>query len=195
MPTDDSTLAAPEAYGPEIAGVLVSRAQIASRVCQLARGITEAYDGSEVTILGTLTGSLVFLSDLIRLLPLRVRLDLVRVRSYPDTATTPREPELLLAPASDLKGKHVLIVDDILDTGRTLEFLRAHASSSGAASVRTCVLLVKRRDDLPSRPATDFVGFDIDDHFVVGYGLDYGDLYRNLPDICLLARFAGGSGR
>jgi hypoxanthine phosphoribosyltransferase len=88
-----------------------------------------------------------------------------------------------------------LIIDDILDTGKTLELIRGLVLSAGAASARTCVLIAKRRDDLPARVAADFVGFDIEDQFVVGYGLDYGDLYRNLPDVCLLRDLAGGNGR
>jgi hypoxanthine phosphoribosyltransferase len=192
---EDSPLKSLDSYGPDIAGVLIGRARIAERVGQLARGIAETYDRAELTILGTLTGSLIFISDLIRLLPMPVRLELVRVRSYPDTATSPQEPVVMMPPPEDLRGRHVLIVDDILDTGRTIELLLAEVAAAAAASVRTCVLLCKRRDDVPARPTAHFVGFDIDDQFVVGYGLDHGNLYRNLPDICLLARHKGGTGR
>jgi hypoxanthine phosphoribosyltransferase len=142
-----------------------------------------------------LTGALIFLSDLIRRLPLRLRLDVVRVSSYPHRATASREPSVPIASAGDLPGRHVLIIDDILDTGKTLELIRGLVLAAGAASARTCVLISKRRDDLPARVAADFVGFDIEDQFVVGYGLDYGDLYRNLPDVCLLRDLAGGNGR
>ncbi len=191
----DSSLISHEAYGPDIAGVLIPRHRIAARLDELARRITEAYPDGELTILAALTGSLVFLSDLIRRLPLRLRVDVVRVSSYPHQATASREPSVLIAPAGDVSGRHVLVIDDILDSGKTLEMIRGLVMSAGAASVRTCVLLAKRRDDLPGRAAADFVGFDIDDQFVVGYGLDYGDLYRNLPDVCLLRDMAGGTGR
>jgi len=192
---EDSSLISHEVYSPDIAGVLIPRHRIAARLDELARSITEAYPGGELTILAALTGSLVFLSDLIRRLPLRLRVDVVRVSSYPHEATASREPSVLIAPGGDLPGRHVLVIDDILDSGKTLELIRGLAMEAGAASVRTCVLLAKRRDDLPGRVAADFTGFEIDDQFVVGYGLDYGDLYRNLPDLCLLRDLAGGAGR
>jgi len=192
---DESSLISHEAYGPDIADVLISRHRIASRLDELAGRITETYPEGELTILAALTGSLIFLSDLIRRLPLRLRVDVVRVSSYPHQATASRESRVLIAPAGDLPGRHVLIIDDILDTGKTLELIRGLVLAAGAASARTCVLISKRRDDLPARVAADFVGFDIEDQFVVGYGLDYGDLYRNLPDVCLLRDLAGGNGR
>ena len=192
---EESSLISHEAYGRDIAGVLISRHRIASRLDELAGRITETYPEGELTILAALTGSLIFLSDLIRRLPLRLRVDVVRVSSYPHQATASRESRVLIAPAGDLPGRHVLIIDDILDTGKTLELIRGLVLAAGAASARTCVLISKRRDDLPARVAADFVGFDIEDQFVVGYGLDYGDLYRNLPDVCLLRDLAGGNGR
>ena len=168
----------------EIAGVLISRERIQARLVSLAEEIARWYAGGEVTFLAALTGSLVFVSDLLRRLPLRVRLEMVRVRSYPGRTTRSRGARVLAPEGLDLAGRDVLIVDDILDSGPTLAALRALAGE--AARVRTCVLLRKRRDDLPGRPDADLVGFDIDDRFVVGYGLDYDNLYRNLPDICLL---------
>ena len=192
---EDSSLISHAVYGAEIAGVLIPRHRIAARLDELARRIIEAYPDGELTILAALTGSLVFLSDLIRRLPLRLRLDVVRVSSYPHQATASLEPSVLITPAGDIPGRHVLIIDDILDTGKTLGLIRGLVLAAGAASVRTCVLLSKRRDDLPGRVAADFTGFDIDDQFVVGYGLDYGDLYRNLPDVCLLRDLAGRAGR
>jgi len=170
----------------EIAGVLISRERIQARLVSLAEEIARWYAGGEVTFLAALTGSLVFVSDLLRRLPLRVRLEMVRVRSYPGRTTRSRGARVLAPEGLDLAGRDVLIVDDILDSGPTLAALRALAVESAAARVRTCVLLRKRRDDLPGRPDADLVGFDIDDRFVVGYGLDYDNLYRNLPDICLL---------
>jgi hypoxanthine phosphoribosyltransferase len=192
---DDSSLISHEAFGRDIAGVLIPRHRIAERLDELARVITKAYPQGELTVVAALTGSVIFLSDLIRRLPLRLRLDVVRVSSYPDRSTASRGPSVQGVSVGDLLGRHVLVIDDILDTGKTLEMVRGLVLAGGPASVRTCVLISKRRDDLPGRVAADFVGFDIDDQFVVGYGLDYGDLYRNLPDVCLLRDLAGGAGR
>jgi hypoxanthine phosphoribosyltransferase len=174
--------------------VLIPRHQIAARVAELAGEIAACYrGGGELTILAVLTGAVVFLSDLIRHLPLRVRLETVRVVSYPDRATVSQGPAVLAPPAGDLGGQDVLILDDILDSGQTLQAIRTMPAFSRAASLRTCVLLRKRRTDLPARAEPDFVGFDVEDHFVVGYGLDYGNFYRNLPDICILKDpFRGG---
>jgi len=192
---DDSSLISHEAFSPDIADVLISRDRIAERVEQLAGAITAAYPDGELTIVAVLTGSLVFLADLIRRLPLRLRLGVACVSSYPGQATSSRDPGVVIAPTGELQGRHVLIVDDILDSGRTIELLRERILSAAPAGVRTCVLLAKRRDDLSGRGAADFTGFHIEDRFVVGYGLDYGGLYRNLPDICLPRCMAGRDGR
>jgi hypoxanthine phosphoribosyltransferase len=170
----------------DIARVLVSRRRIARRVGELADAIAARYAGRELTILAVLTGSLIFVSDLIRRLPLRMRLDLVSVCSYPGTATTSQGPHIETELGDELRGKDVLIVDDILDSGKTVEALVTAVESAGAASVGTCVLLRKRRDDLPDRIGVDLFGFDVEPEFVVGYGLDYDRLYRNLPEICSL---------
>jgi len=191
---EDSAFISHDVFGPEIAGVLIPRARIAARVEELASSIAASYPDGDLTILAVLTGAVVFMADLIRSLPMRVRLDAVRVNSYPGQATRSHGPEIIVGPVGDFQGRHVLIVDDILDSGQTIELLHERVLSASPASVRTCVLLSKRRDDLPGRVAAEFVGFDIKDDFVVGYGLDYGDLYRNLPDICLLRCLAGRDG-
>jgi len=179
----------------DIARVVVMREQISARVSRLAAEVARRYEGRELTILAVLTGSLIFLADLIRELPLVMRIDLVSVSSYPGAATASRGPELRGGFPSELAGKSVLIVDDILDSGRTLADLVRRVRAAGAADVRSCVLLRKHRPDLPDRPAPDFFGFDIADEFVVGYGLDYNHLYRNLPEICVLADHALAAGR
>lgn len=179
----------------DVARVVVPRRDIRRRVQQLADAIARCYDGEELTILAVLTGSLIFLADLIRFLPLRMQMDVVSVSSYPGPAVRSQGPRLLLPPAEDLAARHVLILDDILDSGRTLAFLTRTISAMAPASVRSCVLLRKRRPDVPDRPEADFFGFDIDDEFVVGYGLDYNNFYRNLPDLCVLRDSAlGGCG-
>lgn len=179
-----------EAFQRNIARVVVPRDRIARRVGELAGQITHCYNGREVTVLAVLTGALVFLSDLVRDMPVQMRLDLITVSSYPGPVTRSQGPKLRIPASMNLKGRDVLIVDDILDSGQTLEFLRETVRKMSPASLRTCVLLQKIRPDLPDRMKADFVGFDVQDEFVVGYGLDYNHLYRNLPDICVLTEAA-----
>lgn len=171
---------------PDIARVLLSREQIADRVHQLSRRIAQRYEGGELTIVGVLTGSLVFLADLIRELSLPVRVSMVTIRSYPGEATRSQGPRLVLPPEEDLAGRNVLLLDDILDGGETLALLARTVEAMAPASLASCVLLYKDRPDRPDRIRPQYVGFDIPDEFVVGYGLDFGDRYRNLPDICVL---------
>jgi len=166
--------------------LLVSRDTIASRVDALAGQIACEYAGREVTLLAVLTGAVVFLADLIRRLPLRLKLTVVSVRSYPGETTKSRGPDFISQMPSGLAGKDVLIIDDILDSGQTLGALLRAVGEQNPSSLRTCVLLRKDRPDLPDRPRPNFVGFEVEDEFVIGYGLDFGDLYRNLPDICVL---------
>ena len=181
-------------YGPDIdpliGRVLVSRYQLADRIGQLGRQISACYSGTEVTIVSVMTGAMIFTADLVRQMPLVARLDLTTISSYPGPATESQGPRFVLPVSADLAGRHVLIVDDILDSGRTLELLVQTVQRQEPASVRTCVLLRKRRDDLVERFDADFVGFEIENEFAVGYGLDFNHLYRNLPDVCVLARHA-----
>lgn len=176
-----------DAFRSDIDRVLFSRPRIAARVGELAREISRHYAQCEqLTIVAVLTGSLIFLADLIRQMPLRLRLDLVSICSYPGPAIRSQGPRFTLPLAADLAGKDVLVVDDILDSGQTLAALLEEIRAQGPASVRACVLLRKDRQDLPHRLAVDFFGFDVANEFVVGYGLDFDHLYRNLPDICVL---------
>lgn len=165
--------------------LLISAEQIQKRVSQLAEQIAADYRDRPVTIVGVLTGSLIFLADLVRHLDLTLRIGLIQTSSYRGAATTPGElhvnPELL----PDLRGRHVLLLDDILDTGRTLSHLVRHIQGLGVASLRVGVLLRKQeRQEMHLEP--DYVGFDIPDRFVVGYGLDYNDEYRHLPYLAAL---------
>ncbi len=166
--------------------MIVSRGRIASRVEQLAREITDCYGPVELTILAVLTGSLIFLADLIRHLPMMIRLDVVSVSSYPGVVVESQGLQLKLPISTNLSGRDVLVLDDILDSGATLRAILQAVSAAGAASLRSCVLLKKNRPDLPERPEPDFVGLEVPNKFLVGYGLDYNNLYRNLPDICVL---------
>ena len=174
--------------------VIIPRDRIASRIVELAEGLTACYGQGELTIVGVMTGVFVFLADLMRNLAMPIRLDVVSVCSYPGESTKSCGPQLILPPAGDLTGKDVLVVDDILDSGRTMTFLLDLISAAKPASLRTCVLLRKDLGESVERPDADFIGFDVPDVFVVGYGLDYDDLYRGLPDICVLDPSGAGEG-
>jgi hypoxanthine phosphoribosyltransferase len=171
----------------EIHRVLVPRDHIARRVRELADEIVAAYEGKELTIVVVLTGALTFTADLIRQLPIPLRIEPVSVCSYLGAATRPHEVKFRLPLPSDLQGCDVLIVDDIFDSGQTMGVLVAAARQAGARDVKRCALLRKARPDLPDRDDNlDFYGFDIPDVFVVGYGLDYNGYFRNMPDVAVL---------
>ena len=176
----------------DIERVLVPSAAIAARVRSLAMTLGEDYGHADgrLTVVPVMTGSLLFAADLVRALPQRrLRIQLTTVSSYGGTETASRGSSIVGALPKHLAGHHVLIVDDILDSGGTLRLLRSEFEVRGAADVRACVLLRKRIPSALSTPC-EYVGFDIDDDFVVGYGLDYDDLYRNLPYVGTLRRDA-----
>lgn len=165
--------------------VLISEEQIRRRVDELAAEIARAYGGRPLTIVGVLTGCLVFLADLIRRLDLPLKIALVQASSYRGAGTAAGALHVQDDLLPDLKGRHILLIDDILDTGKTLNHLVGHLKGLGTASVRTAVLLRKEgRQEVVIEP--DYVGFHIPNAFVVGYGLDYDDEYRNLPYIGVL---------
>src|SRR5262245_19498404 len=165
--------------------VLIPAAKIQSRVAELALQIAGDYHDRPMTIVGVLTGSLIFLADLVRHMNLHLRIGFIQASSYRGATTSPGElkvgPELL----PDVRGRHVLLLDDILDTGQTLSRLVEHLQGLGVASLRTGVLLRKQgRQHVSIEP--DYTGFDIPNAFVVGYGLDYNDEYRHLPYLAIL---------
>ncbi|MFO0838625.1 MAG: hypoxanthine phosphoribosyltransferase [Phycisphaerae bacterium] len=170
----------------DISRILIHRDQISARVRAMAGEISACYHGPQtrLTLAPILSGSLIFLADLIRELPLKMKLSLLHVSTYAGATTTPGQPRVIVAPTGEIAGRDVLVIDDILDTGRTLARVQTMIRDMHPASVRTAVLL--RKPGKASGVEADFVGFDIDDEFVVGYGLDYGDLYRNYPHIALL---------
>lgn len=178
---------------PDLSAVIVPRNQVKRRVDELAGEIAEAFGDRALTIVGVLDGALVFLADLIRRLPMRFELLTVGVRSYRGRSRTAGGIEFRHRLRTGPAGQHVLIVDDIFDTGATLSAVLEETMSHGPASCRTCVLLRKKRGRSDSSPAgaVDFVGFDIPDVFVVGYGLDFDGRYRNLPDIVALEEVGG----
>lgn len=169
----------------DIARVLYHEPEIITRIDAMAREITEEYQGKELTVIAILNGSFVFMADLLRRIPLPIQIDSWSVSSYRGTQSSGRI-EFRQNRLADVRGRHVLILDDILDSGRTLEAIKARLEGeSGAENIRSCVLLRKnvQRDATIS---ADHVGFDIPDEFVVGYGLDYNERYRNLPYIGVL---------
>lgn len=162
---------------------LISERRIRGRVRELGAQITSDYLDRNPVLLGVLDGSVCFLSDLMREISLPMEVDFIDVSSY--RGTQPGAVEVNAEFVSDLSGRHVLIVEDIVDTGATLELLVGRITTLGAQSVEVCSLL-----DKPSRRVHPveirYTGFQIADEFVVGYGLDYDGLYRNLPHVAVL---------
>ncbi|MEN3013550.1 MAG: hypoxanthine phosphoribosyltransferase [Endomicrobiia bacterium] len=164
--------------------ILITEEEIKNKVTELAKNISKDYKGKNLLIVGILKGSSIFLSDLIRKLTINCEIDFVALRSY-----NSKKPDSFIQVILDLykspAGKDVLIVDDILDTGRTLEFLKKNLLARNTKSVKICVLLnkIKKRN---SKIKADYKGFDIPDKFVVGYGLDFKEKYRNLPYIATI---------
>ncbi|MBX3731908.1 MAG: hypoxanthine phosphoribosyltransferase [Verrucomicrobiae bacterium] len=185
--------APPEALRRELRSVLIPASRIRSRVGELGRRISADYAGRELVVVGLMNGTVVFLSDLIRQIRLPLSLEFLRATSYRDS-TRPGLLTITRTPPVELGGRHVLVVDDILDTGRTLDTVLRRLRRLGPASLRTCVLLDKpeRRE----RPAiADYVGFRIPDVFVVGYGLDLAGRHRNLPYVAIAIPPSGSGGR
>ncbi|GAB5442408.1 MAG: hypoxanthine phosphoribosyltransferase [Fuerstiella sp.] len=162
--------------------VLITEAQIHARVQELGTTISEKYAGRPLTILGVLTGSIVLLADLIRATSVPLRVALIQAASYTGARTTAGNLTINSAIVPDLKGRDVVILDDIFDTGNTMAGLLETLQAFEPNSVETAVLLWKTdRTEVDFQP--DYFGFKIPDEFVVGYGLDYNDEYRHLPYI------------
>lgn len=171
----------------DIARILISEDRLARRVGQMADEIAAGYPDVEdgLVLVTVLCGSVIFLADLIRQLPIKMKIGLVTVSSYPGATTESKGARLLRDLTVDVKGRDVLVVDDILDTGNTLRIVHSALKTREPRSVRTAVLL-RKPDKAPDDVPVEFVGFDIEDSFVVGYGLDFNDHYRNLPHIAVL---------
>lgn len=174
----------------DIERILYHTATIQARIDELAARITEDYRGKELTVVAVLTGALMFTADLLRRMPLPLKLECVSVASYHGGMETSGEVKFDQLSLPDIEGRHVLIVDDILDSGLTLDAItNKFQRECGPLSVRICVLLSKQRPRQREIVA-DYVGFEIEDEFVVGYGLDYLERYRNLPFVGVLKRGA-----
>ena len=169
----------------DIEKILLSQEAIEERVKELGTNIDKHYHGKEIIIITLLDGAIVFTADLIRNLTIPLRLDCLRVSSYGDSTDPETAPRILSSLKSDVEGKHVLLVDDILDTGNTMQKVHDEVSSKSPKSVHSCVFL-----DKPERRengfTADWYGFSIPNDFVVGYGLDYAGKYRQLPYVACL---------
>lgn len=169
----------------DLGEILLDAAAIEKRVKELGQEIAKAYEGKELVVVGILKGAVVFYADLIRALPIPLTLDFMAISSYGAATSSSGVVRINKDLDRDIVGKHVLLVEDIIDTGLTLSYLRETLLARGAASLGICALLDKaarRKTDIQG----DYIGFTIPDAFVVGYGLDYNEKYRNLPDIGVL---------
>jgi hypoxanthine phosphoribosyltransferase len=165
--------------------VLFSREQIQERVAELGQQISRDYDGHSIVMIGVLKGAAIFLSDLARSVEADCTFDFVAVTSYGKGSSTSGAAKLIKDLDAPIEGKHVIIVEDILDTGITLEYLRKMFERHHPKTLRIAACL-----DKPSRRLqpvhADYIGFSIPNSFVVGYGMDYAERFRNLPEICVL---------
>jgi hypoxanthine phosphoribosyltransferase len=165
--------------------VLITEAEIEKRIAEIGTAITADYQGKDLIVVCVLKGAFMFLSSLVKKIDLPVSIDFIAVSSYGSSTKSSGVVRFLKDLNESIEGRHVLIVEDIVDTGLTLHYLADNLLSRRPASVKICTLLSK-----PSRRQVevevDYIGFDVPDYFVVGYGLDYSEIYRNLPDICVL---------
>lgn len=169
----------------DIAKVLLSEEEIKQRVVELGKQITEEYQGKDLVIVGVLRGAFVFLADLVRAIDMPVAIDFISVSSYGSGTSSTGVVRFLKDLDEEVSGRHVLLVEDIIDSGITLKYLLENMKTRKPLSVRICTLLSK-----PERRKVEievaYNGFIIPDHFAVGYGLDYSEKYRNLPYVGIL---------
>jgi len=165
--------------------ILISRAEIAATVAALGQRISADYAGREVLVVGVLTGAFIFTADLVRSLDLPLSVDFIRVASYGGATSSSGQITLSKDLECQVTGCHLLLVEDIVDTGRTLAWLTAHLLARNPASLKVCTLIDKR-ERREVAVSVDYSGFQVAEGFLVGYGLDCGDRYRQLPDLCCL---------
>lgn len=165
--------------------ILLTHAQIQARIAEMGEVLTRDYTGRDLVCVCILKGAAPFFSDLIRSIDLKLTVDFMSISSYGSATKSSGVVRIMKDLDKDIVGRDVLVIEDIIDTGLTLSFLKENLVARGAESLRVCTLL-----DKPSRRKTDLVpdycGFEVEDKFVVGYGLDYAEHYRNLPDIGVL---------
>lgn len=169
----------------DIQEILFSEEQLSSRVNEIARQITQDYQGKEIVLISVLRGSFVFMADLCRRIDLPCTVDFMAVSSYGSGTSSTGQVQITKDLSSDIAGKHIIVVEDILDSGNTLYFLKDYMLAKGANSITIVTLLDKpSRREKPIYP--DLAGFEVPDEFVVGFGLDYCQQYRNMPYIGVL---------
>lgn len=170
----------------DIKQVLVSEQEIQQTIENLGQRLTKDYQGKDVVVVGVLRGASIFMADLIRAIDLYLDIDFMAVSSYGDATETSGEVKIIKDLDSQIKEKHILFVEDIIDTGRTLKYLIELFEYRGAASIKVCTLLDKPDRRIVEDLVPDYVGIQVPNEFVVGYGLDYKQKYRNLPYIGVL---------
>ena len=176
----------------DVAEVLVPSVEIQDKVAEMGERITRDYEGERLLLVGVLRGAVVVMGDLMRTINLPCEIDFMDISSYGSGTSSSGVVRILKDLEEDISGRHVLVVEDIIDTGLTLSYLLRSLRARKPASLEICALLSK-----PSRRRVEldvkYLGFEVPDEFVVGYGLDYAGAYRNLPDICILKEeiFAG----
>jgi hypoxanthine phosphoribosyltransferase len=179
---------APKLLHPDLARVIISAEDIEERVGALAKKISEDYEPyNHIYLVGILKGAFIFMADLVRALTVPHVVDFMALSSYGKT-TSSGAVRILMDLREPIEGQHVLIVEDILDTGHTLSYLYRNLKDRSPASIRTCVLAYKKRPGAPIDVPIDYLGFEIPDVWVVGYGLDYADKHRTLPFIAELRK-------
>jgi hypoxanthine phosphoribosyltransferase len=170
---------------PDVKEVLISSSEIQDKVRELGEIITRDYSGERLLLVGVLRGAVIVLGDLMRNIDLPCEIDFMDISSYGTGTSSSGVVRILKDLEEDITGRHVLVVEDIIDTGLTLSYLLRSLQARKPASLEICALLTK-----PSRRRVEldvkYLGFEVPDEFVVGYGLDYAGAYRNLPDICVL---------
>ncbi len=172
---------------PDIARILISEEDIQNRVIEIAAEIDKEYqDAGQIVLIGILKGAFIFMADLSRKLKVPHNVDFMSISSYGDTAVSEGAVRLILDLRKPITDKHVIVVEDIVDTGHTMKYLYETLSTRQPASLKTCALFRKVRDNLDV--PLDYIGFDLPDVWVVGYGLDYADTHRTLPFIAELKK-------
>ena len=169
----------------DVAEILIGTEELQAKVTELGRQISEDYRGRNPLLICLLRGAVVFLSDLIRAIDIPLEMDFMAISSYGDSTESSGVVRLMMDLKSNITGRNVLIVEDIVDTGRTLAYILDNLRTRRPADIKVCALLSKpsRRE---AQVEVDYLGFEIPDKFVVGYGLDYAENYRNLPFIGVL---------
>lgn len=174
-------------YNSDIEKILVSNAEIAKRADEIAAQVNADYKGKPILVVGILRGASIFLADIFKRLEGDVELDFMSLSSYGNGTNSSGEVKMIKDLSEPVDGKNILIIEDIIDTGITLSYLIKVLEARNPESIKLCALL-----DKPSRRKVelkgDYIGFEIPDEYVVGYGLDYAEKYRNLPDVCVLSK-------